>query len=329
MDMTMTMDVPAYQGAGWQPRQSSHRDDLAGGQVWLPCGIDSEWSRLGRVVLTVPHPSWQPPSDWKQAQYLGPVDFAALRAELTAYGEALRGFGVEVHVATAPATPVGGATLYNAVFSRDQFFSTPEGVILGRMASVPRAGEERSVSAFLAGLGVPIVRTPRGQACFEGADALWVTPNLVAIGTDNRTNAEAVIQVSASLAEQGVQTITGRLPSGIQHLLGILQIVGPRTAVIRRDKPLPDSVRGRLIELGFRLIELDGNDEVSQGQAMNFVTLGVHEVIMLAHRPRTQAALTAAGITTHAVVRAEHLLRAAGGLACATGILGRALVSNT
>lgn len=324
----MSMDLPAYQGAGWQPRQSSHRDDIAAGQMWLPCGIDSEWSRLRRVVLTVPHPSWQPPADWKQAQYLAAVDFAALRTELTAYGEALHGLGVEVHFATAPPSPFGATTLYNAVFSRDQFFSTPDGVILGRMASVPRAGEERAVSAFLAEIGVPIVRTLRGQACFEGADALWVTPKLVAIGTHNRTNSDAVTQVAASLAEQGVQTITGRLPLGIQHLLGILQIVGPQTAVVRRDKPVPDSLRGQLVELGFRLIELDGNEEVAGGQAMNFVTLGMHEVIMLADRPRTQAALAAAGITTHAVVRAEHLLRAAGGLACATGILGRALVSD-
>jgi N-dimethylarginine dimethylaminohydrolase len=324
-----SMDVAAYQGSGWQPRQPSHREDIAAGQLWLPCGIDSEWGRLGRVVLTVPHPNWRPPASWNEAQYLAPVDFAALRAELLAYGEALRALGVEVHVATAPASPVGATTLYNAIFSRDQFFSTPDGVIVSRMASKPRAGEERAVSAFLADLGVPIVRMLRGQACFEGADALWVTPRLVIIGTHNRTNMEAATQVAASLAEQGVQTATGHLPAGIQHLLGVLQIVGPRTAVVRRDKPLPDSLRAPLVELGFRFVELDDKDkEVSERQAMNFVTVGMHEVIMLADRPHTQAALAAAGITAHATVRAEQLLRAAGGIACATGILRRALVSE-
>lgn len=185
------------------------------------------------------------------------------------------------------------------------------------------------MSAFLAELGVPIVRTLRGHACFEGADALWVTPRLVVIGTHNRTSSEAVTQVAASLAEQGVQIVTGRLPTGIQHLLGILQIVGPRTAVVRRDKPIPDSFRAALIEHGFRFVELDDTArEVSEHQAMNFVTIGMHEVIMLAARPHTQAALAAAGITAHATVRAEQLLRAAGGLACATGILQRASVSD-
>ncbi|HET9620525.1 MAG TPA: arginine deiminase family protein [Kofleriaceae bacterium] len=326
MSTNANEDTAAYQGRGWQPRPADHRDELARGALWGACGVDSEWAALRDVVLTLPDPGWPVPADWRQAQYLAPVEFAALRDELIAYGEALRARGVTVHFATAPAAPVGGAILYNAVFSRDQFFTTPEGVIVGRMASVPRAGEERGVAAFLAGLGAPIVRTLRGRACFEGADALWLSPTRVAIGTDNRTNHDAVAQVSASLAEQGVEVVTGPLPSGIQHLLGILQIVGPRTAVIRRDKPLPDSLRGALRGLDYRLIELPVDDEVVAGQAMNFVTLAAHEVIMLADRPRTEAALAAAGITTHAVVRADHLLRAAGGLACATGILRRAVV---
>jgi N-dimethylarginine dimethylaminohydrolase len=317
-------DLPvAYQGTGWSPRHDPHRDELDG-RSWSRCGLDSEWGRLRQVVLTLPRTDWPAPHDWERVQYLEPVDFRALDEELRRYADALGALGVEVHVASAP--PAGdGPPLYNAVFVRDQFFATPEGVLVGRMGSRPRAGEERHIAERLARLGAPILRTVRGRGCFEAADALWLTPRLVAIGTGNRTNLEGAAQVTAMLAELGVKALTVPLPAGIQHLLGILQVIGPRTAVLRRDKPLAPVLRQRLIDLGFRLVALDAGDEITRGQAMNFVTVAEEEVVMLADRPETQAALAAAGFRVHATVHAENLLRAAGGLACATGVLERDL----
>jgi N-dimethylarginine dimethylaminohydrolase len=317
----------AYQGLGWDPRQGAHQDELAAGRSWSRCGLDSEWGRLRQVVLTLPRTDWPAPDDWDRVQYLDPVDFRALDEELRRYADVLRALGVEVHMATAP--PRGdGPPLYNSVFVRDQFFATGEGVVVGRLGSLPRAGEERHVAERLARLGVPILRTVRGQGCFEGADALWLTPRLVAIGTGNRTNSDGAAQVTALLAELGVEVLAVPLPGGIQHLLGILQIIGPRTAVLRRDKPIAPALRRGLLDRGFRILDLDAGDEITRGQAMNFVTVAAEEVVMLADRPETQAALAGAGVRVHATVRADQLLRAAGGLACATGVLERDLVES-
>src|SRR4029453_3070076 len=97
---------------------------------------------------------------------------------------------------------------YNGVFVRDQYFMTPEGAVVARMASQPRAGEERSTTLALANYGVPILRTVGAAACFEGSDALWLRPDSVVIGVGNRTCTDGAAQVSESLRRLGVRVRT-------------------------------------------------------------------------------------------------------------------------
>ena len=117
------------------------------------------------------------------------------------------------------------------MFCADLFFLTPEGAILGRPASTVRAGEERWVARRLADLGVPIVRSVRGQGTFEGADAMWLDARTVLVGRGLRTNAEGVRQVTATLAEMGVQAIAVDLPWGAMHLMGTLRIADRDLAI--------------------------------------------------------------------------------------------------
>jgi hypothetical protein len=116
-----------------------------------------------------------------------------------------------------------GVATPNQMFCADLVFLTPEGAILARPASTVRAGEERQVARRLADIGVPIVRTLRGTATFEGADAMWLDSGTVMVGKGLRTNAEAVWQIKDALFELDVDTLEVDLPFGTMHFMGLLR----------------------------------------------------------------------------------------------------------
>lgn len=314
--MATGTDFAAYHGTGWEPRRGALVDDIAEGRIWRPCGVDSEWGALQTVLLTLPDPEWPQPPDWNAIQYLDSVDFQALRAELVEYGRVLSRAGITV------LTRELDTALYNGIFTRDQFIMTPEGAIVARMGSTPRRGEERWISADLTAQGIPILATVRGSGCFEGADALWLNANLVAIGIGNRTDREGARQISRTLGELAVSTALVPLPRSVQHLLGLLQIVAPGLAAVRSSIAPPE-----LLELldkeGFDLVDIPETRSVQLGQAMNFVVVDERRVVMVRDRPDIESLLAAAGISVVATVHCTELIKAAGGLACATGIVSR------
>jgi len=198
---------------------------------------------------------------------------------------------------------------------------TPEGAILARPASTVRAGEERWIARRLADLGIPILRTLRGTATFEGADAHWLDDHTVLVGRGLRTNAEAIAQITSLLNEMGVEVIAVDLPVGTMHLMGILRFLDQDLVLAW---PYRLAWRGvtALQERGFRVVYIPDETEATQGGALNFVTLGPREILMAAGNPVTQGFLESQGIACHIVEIAE-LLKAAGGIGCLTGILKR------
>ena len=59
-------------------------------------------------------------------------------------------------------------------------------------------------------------------------------------------------------------------------------------------------------------------------QAMNIVVAGSRQVVMVANNPITRSIFQAHGIRVVAEVDMSELLKGAGGIGCATGILYRA-----
>jgi len=310
------MNLPsAYQGRGWKPRRLPMRAERDG-RLWSQHAISSEYKSLKSVLLFSPgrevHGLRQP----QRIQHLRKIDSRKLRRELNAYAKALRQCGIEVNWVQAKAPPP------NFVFQRDLFFNTPEGVILGRMASEVRAGEEKFAAASLAAHSLPILATISGRGTFEGADALWLTPRFVLVGVGNRTNREGFAQVRRVLGQQGVKAAAVKMPAGVQHLLGILQIVDRRLAVVRGAK-MSRTLKSFLRRQGFRLLEVPETEEVCEHQGLNFVTVAPREIVMAANCPELRALLTANKIKIRNELEIPQLLNAAGGLACATGILAR------
>jgi N-dimethylarginine dimethylaminohydrolase len=224
--------------------------------------------------------------------------------------------GVKVHYVEPEREPPP-----NLMFCADLFFMTPEGAVVGRTASPVRAGEERWVARRLAALGIPVLKTIRGSGCFEGADAIWLDPDTVLVSRGLRTNSEGAAQVAALLREMEVEPILVDALPGTMHLMGQLRFVDEGRAVIW-PRRLPEEVVALLEERDYDVLRAPDETELEEGLALNFVTLAPGRVLMPAGNPRTQAFLEAAGVTCQTTPMHE-LAKAAGGIACLTGVLWR------
>lgn len=312
-----TIDAAAYGGPGWVGRSTTLRQELGG--IWAACGIDSEWAPLRAVLLHRPGAELAASAEPDAALMLAPLDLGKAQAQHDELAQAYRDQGIEVHAIEPdqPARP-------NQMFAADLFFMTPEGAVLGRPASRARAGEERQVARRLAALGVPILRSLRGAATFEGADAAWLDPETVLIGRGLRTNHAGADQLRAVLREMGVTSITVDLPSGAMHLMGLLRVVDWDLAIAwpgRTPAAAIEALRDRGARVAF--IPEAAEAEVRAGRmALNFVTLGPRRILMVDGNPAAQAFYEAQGIECLGVA-ADELAKAAGAVGCLTGVLWR------
>ncbi len=312
-----SIDAAAYGGPGWVGRDTTLRQELGG--IWAACGIDSEWATLRAVLLHRPGAELAASAEPDAALMLAPLDLGKAQAQHDALAQAYRDQGVAVHAIDPepPARP-------NQMFAADLFFMTPEGAVLARPASTVRAGEERQMARRLAALGVPILRSPRGAATFEGADAAWLDPETVLIGRGLRTNGAGADQLGALLEEMGVTVITVDLPAGAMHLMGLLRLAD-RDLAIAWPGRTPAAAIEALGDRGIRaaFIPEAAEAEVRAGRmALNFVTLGPRRILMVDGNPASRTFYEAQGIECLSVA-ADELAKAAGAVGCLTGVLWR------
>ena len=310
-------------GAGWRGRARTHSAEVAAGAVWAGFGLRSHVDPLRAVLLAWPDDGLAfsgSPADWLMDER---PDLERMRDEAQGLAETYLRSGAEVRWIRGPGTASRVAAPDcappNIIFACDLFFMTPEGAVLARMAAEQRAGEERIVAVALAETGVPILATPRGNATFEGADAMWIRPDLVAVGVGRRTNEEGFRTVARVLADQGVDCVSVEIPSTVQHLLGSVNLVDHDLAVAWGASP---SMRALLARVGMTVLDFESTAEVVAGRALNFVTLAPREIVMPAGSPLTRRRLEAAGVKVHEQSVAQYL-RAAGGIGCLTGVLAR------
>jgi len=304
----------AYGGEGWQPRPGATGDEL--GELWAACGQDSEWAPLKAVLLHRPGPEALGNADPDAVQMLAPVDLPKLQAQHDEMVRLYEEAGVAVHYVQPDSAPPP-----NLMFVADLMFMTPEGAILARPASRVRAGEERFVARQLAVWGAPILRSVHGRATFEGADAMWLSPNSVLVADGLRTTPAGRLQVAATLAELGVEVLPVGLPFGAMHLMGTLRIAD-RDLAIAWPGRVPFAAVQALRAQGYAVHFPPDETEIVRGLALNFVTLGPRKILMAAGNPASQRFYEALGVECITVV-VDELAKAAGGVGCLTGVLAR------
>ena len=314
-DKTGSFRNSAYGGDGWSPRTRPLADEI--GDIWAASGIDNEWNTLRAVVLHAPGEELAASAgDANAVQMLEPVDAGRARAEHDAMAGALRANGVAIH-AVDPAGPARP----NQMFCADLRFMTPEGAVLARPASTVRAGEEREIARRLAHIGVPILLSLRGTATFEGADAMWLGPDMVVMGRGLRTNPEGIEQVASLLWDMQVETLAVDMPYGTMHLMGMLRFADRDLAICWR-RVTPHAVVTALRERGYEVAFLPDGDVQAANRGLNFVTLGPRRILMIAGYGEVQAFYEDLGIDC-VTVEASELVKAAGGFGCLTGVLQR------
>jgi len=304
----------AYGGAGWRPRERSSREEI--GDLWAPCGLATEWTRLRAVLLHRPGDELAASADSEAVNMIEPLDIARAQAQHDAMARAYRDAGVTVYYAEPETSPRP-----NQMFMADLFVMTPEGAILARPASEARAGEEHVAARRLAALGVPIVRSVSGRGTFEGADALWLDPLTVLLGRGPRTNDAGATQVAAVLREMGVSVVQVDLPFGTMHLMGMLRIVD-RDLAIAWPTRLAQRAVETLRERGYHVAFLPDEVEARDHHSFNFVTLGPRQILMRSNNPISQDFYEQLGIVC-LVVEGDELSKAAGSIGCLTGVLWR------
>ena len=305
----------AYGGDNWSQRQASHAQEI--GDIWANCGIDSEWRKLESVLLHCPGEELNASlEDHEAVQMLDAIDLVKAREEHARMVAAFREAQVEVHF-VEPDTPCQP----NQMFCADLFVMTPQGAILARPASTVRAGEERWVARKLAALGIPILATLTGNACFEGADLMWIDETTAMIGRGLRTNDEGIAQISALLAGLGIDLIAVDMPFGTMHFMGMLRIVDRDLALCWPRRTPYRTVR-LLEEHGYQVKFPAYADDTASHRGINFVTLGPRRILMVSGLPEIQAAYEDLGIEC-LTCPTDELSKAAGNVGCLTGILRR------
>ncbi|MFT5111477.1 MAG: arginine deiminase [Parasphingorhabdus sp.] len=306
----------AYGGPGWQPRTQSLTDEL--GSLWADCGANSEYAPLDRVLLHRPGPELAASDDPASVQMLESLDIELAQTQHDNLASCYQNNSVNVsYVEPRQARP-------NQMFLADLMFMTPQGVILARPASTVRAGEEVEVSAALGRLNIPVLGSVHGHGIFEGADAIWITPDKVMLGRGLRSNQEGLRQVALLLDSIGVETIVTDMPIGTMHLMGQLRILDQNLALA-----WPTRLAIRAVEclryVGMEVAMLPDEQEALSGYALNMVTLAPRKVMMCRGNTATIKLLQSHGVECIEVEMSE-LGKAAGSIGCLTAILKRRLV---
>lgn len=310
-------NLPAtYGGPGWQTREQTLAEEIAVGRLWHPCGCTSEWQPLKEVILHLPGRELDFSEDPDRMLMREKPALASIRQQAKEVAAIYQAEGITVHF-----TELAGRPPANFLFQRDLFWATPQGVVLARPAARQRAGEERYMAKVLAELEVPIIFHPHGRGTFEGADALWLDERTVLVGTGIRTNREGAAQLHGLLANMDVELLETPLSEGCQHLLGVINFVDRGLAVVNGARAT-SQLTGLLDRRGVRQIVLPRNQELTEGLGMNFVTLAPRRILMPAGCPGIRMRLQQSGLTVLEAEISEYR-KAAGGVACLTGILLR------
>lgn len=320
--MKLTLEkTSAYQGRGWKARNKPLSAEL--GTLFSAWRVNSEWNDLKAVVLYRPRAELKKIRNPRAVQHLYPVVLPRLQDQIRKLAATYRRLGVKV-IEIDPQNVRGGSKVPpNLMFVRDLFFNTAEGAIVSRMSSRVRAGEEKFAAVTLASEAIPIRASIGGQGLFEGsADAIWLNPRTLAVGIGGRTNREAFRQLQSVLKDQGVRCVAVPMPRGVQHLLGILQIVDKDLALVRTDRA-PKALLTLLKSHGFATVSVRESVEVQLKMGFNFVTVKPRAIVMSAHCPELKKQFLSAGLKVLAEVDVSQICNAAGGIGCATGILGR------
>ena len=279
-------------------------------------GVDSEYGRLTRVMLSAPdHLSMVPcNSVTREALRHGlDVSIPAARAQHAALVAALRDAGAEPLVLDAsPSLP-------DQSFARDTSVMTPWGLVGLRPGAFHRRGEVDHVMAQAEAAGVPILgRIENGL--IEGGDVCILRPGLVVIGvTGNRTNDEGAEGLAAIFRRRGWRVMLHHFDAHFLHLDTIFTAVDADLALGCRDV-LDDGFLRDMEDEGIEILPVSYKEARRLG--CNVVSLGDRRVLSSVDNASVNAQLASRGFRI-IPLDVSQFTRCGGGIHCLTMPLSR------
>ncbi len=297
--------------------------DLVWGARW---GADSEVGALKVVLMRRPSDEMKVITMDKWDDEIGAIvgenyswywrstgepDLAKMQEQHDNYANILRKEGVQVIYLEDSEVPMDHGTQY--INTRDMGFAVPGGFICSRMAPRMRKGEERVVSAKVASLGMPILRTVNGTGTVEGGNFALISPKYAAIGYSQRTNMEGIRQVREILEPLGIELIVVPMTGYALHIDGAFTMVDVDKALVNVTK-LPYFFLEKLKEIGIETIDVHPDDEWF---SCNCLQLRPGKIIMCTGTDRTVERLYKRGIEVIQIPY-DEIMNGGGGLHCTT-----------
>lgn len=225
------------------------------------------------------------------------IDLSLALAQHAAYVDALRALGLAV-VALPPMSDFA-----DACFVEDTAVVFGDAALVNRPGAPSRQGEERTVAAALADIGLALTFMD-APATLDGGDVLRVG-NIFFVGRSARTNREGLeaLERFARHVDPDARVVPVDLPPGVLHLKCHASALSDDTVLAARGLPLDLPMRVRRLDI-----------PEAEAFAANAVATPAG-VLIAAGYPRTAEVLTAAGYRTRPLVTSEFA-KADGSLTC-------------
>ncbi|MGH3517400.1 MAG: dimethylarginine dimethylaminohydrolase family protein [Haloechinothrix sp.] len=270
---------------------------------------------LRRVLLRRPSVT----GDFHAADWRRPSP-DALVSQHDQFAELLTDLGCQVLLAEA----LDG--LVDACYTRDPGIVTGRGAILFQMAKPARKPEPEALGEAMESAGVPVIARLDAAACADGGDFVWLDEDTLLVGRSYRTNAAAVRQLRAILAEEDVRVIPVDLPHdrGPHHVLHLMSFLSPLADDLAAVyQPLaPVSLLEALDDWGITVVPIDHDEYLTM--ACNILPVRPRVLVMVDGNARTRAALEAQGCEVHVYDGSDISIKGDGGPTCLTQPLWRA-----
>ena len=289
-------------------------------QSYVPSyGVDSEYGRLTRVLLSAPdHLAMVPCNSVTREALRNGLDVSPglARQQHAALTGTLQDAGVETLVARA------APGLADQAFARDTTLMTPWGLVGLRPGAFHRRAEVDHVMAEAKAAGVPVLgRIERGT--IEGGDVCILRPGLVIIGvTGGRTDEQGAEALASIFRRRGWHAMLHHFDPHFLHLDTIFAVVDDDLALGCRDV-LNDAFIEEMEADGMEILPVTYKQARKLG--CNVVSLGDRRVLTSADNDNVNTQLRRRGYEV-LPVDVSQFTRCGGGIHCLTMPLARSSV---
>lgn len=282
----------------------------------------NEFGALKSLALCAPQRSFSYPHEHLHYER---ADALKCAQEIIALRDFYESHNITVHLMSADIFETNSSESQDFFFCRDQVIRVPGGIVLCPMGVDQRKNEFSVLQAYWReqSHSLRVFDLFSAHDAIEGADVLWIDDFNVLVGVGKRTSMASAHRLATFLADFSVRAHLVPIEHQVsQHLLGIVQFIAPMHALVRTSVATKELLQA-LTKLGVKVEAIAESVEVAQWQAMNFVMLSPTQLVMSSRGQALVPYYESLGLHCH-LIEIDECTKAAGGVACLTGILERA-----